>query len=352
MWCLAQSPRKVTTEDLRPQWKVLEEGQYVDYSRKSHDPDAIYVSLDAGSYRNRIIEAQGAKEYSIWVNGKLIVQSGGGITHLKIDSLARLYSSNLTFAFYVTRGIESLKTSLVAYTTAPQEEGMMERAGAFVKNFSIIGVLILAIYFVMLMQFNRRMMFDYFDVTRLFSLQERDESLVAGRITSRFSISIYVFLGLWLSFLLMMMFQRFDESWLLFNNFKMTSTGDGLLKWGKLSLIIYLIIFAKVALVFVFSAVFRLREGAYVQLLNYFRLISFILMVLSIIMLFYFVFHTRNPRYFENLISIVAWIMGAWALLIFLKLLRKSPYSVFHLFSYLCASEFFPIIILFKILFF
>lgn len=343
--------QRVTIYDLSQDWKVNEAGSYVDY-RNNTSADAIYFTVDAGRFRGYDLEIDGPREYSVWVNGKLIKQTEEGTLRFDIDSLTNLYHSPMTVGVYARKGLSRVTTSVVAISGLQADEAEMLRKKNHLRDFSVLGVFILAAGMLMMLRFNRRLLFDYFDITRLFSLQERDESLVAGRITSRFSVLIYVYLSLWCGFLFLITFQHVERNWIIIGDFTVRSVADGFLKWGQLSLAVGLILFIKVSIVLSLSIIFRLREGGSIQVLNYFRLISFLLMVLSIILVFYFVLTTKSPSYYQALISLTAWIMAGWAVLIFLKLLNKSPYSVFHLFSYLCASEFFPIIILFKSLFF
>lgn len=329
----------------------MESGTYVGYDKHS-SAEAIYFSLDANRFRSYDLEIDGAREFSVWVNGKLIRQTDAGVLRFDIDSLSNLYNSPLTVGVYARKGLSRMKTSVVALSSVQADEVDGLREKNHLHNFSVLGVFILAFGFLTMIRFNRRLLFDYFDFTKLFSLQERDESLVAGRITSRFSVLIYVYLSAWCGFLFLVTFQHVERNWIIIGDFAIRNVGDGFLKWCQLTLAIGLILFIKVSIVLSLSIVFRLREGGSIQVLNYFRLISFLLMILSIILTFYFVLATKSPGYYQALISITAWIMAGWAVLIFLKLLNKSTYSVFHLFSYLCASEFFPMIILFKSLFF
>ena len=351
--------QRVSIYDLSKDWKVLQSGTYVDYKDRTSASDAIYFTLDANRFRNYDLEIYGARNFSVWINGKLVKQSSGPSAdkagrqvRLDIDSLSDIYHTPMTVGLYARKGLSRIKTNIVTFSSHQSDEEEMLRKKNYLRDFSVLGVLILVMGFLVMLRFNRRMLFDYFDFTKLLSLQERDESLVAGRITSRFSILIYIYLSAWCAYLFLITFQHIGENWIIIGDFTIKSVGDGFLKWGQMTFVIGLIIFIKVSIVLSLSIVFRLREGGSIQVLNYFRLISFLLMILSIILVFYFILTTKSPHYYENLIVITAWVMAGWGVLIFLKLLNKSTYSVFHLFSYLCASEFFPIIILFKSLFF
>jgi hypothetical protein len=344
--------QRVPIYDLSKEWKILVADTYVDYDKAQSSSDAVYFTLSAGRFRGDDLEISGAREFSVWINGKLIQQVNQGVVLFDIDSLEKLYHTPMTVGLFAHKGLSRMKTSVVAYSTLPAEDVETLRQKNYLRDFSVLGVFILAAVYLVMLRFNRRMLFDYFDFTKLLSLQERDESLVAGRITSRFSMLIYLFLSAWCAFLFLITFQHIDHNWIIIGDFTFKSVGGAFWKWGQLTLVIGVIIFIKVSIVLALSIVFRLREGGSIQVLNYFRLISFLLMILSVILVFYFILATKSPHYYQNLIVLTAWIMAGWAILIFLKLLNKSTYSVFHLFSYLCASEFFPIIILFKSLFF
>jgi hypothetical protein len=343
---------RVPIYDLSQDWKVMESGVYVDYSQRSNPAEALYFTLDANRFRGYELEVDGARKFSVWINGKLIRQTNDGIVLFDIDSLAKLYRAPMTVGVYASKGLPKIKASIVAFSRISGDEVEQLRQKNHLRDFSVLGVFILALGYLVMLRFNRRLLFDYFDFTKLLSLQERDESLVAGRITSRFSVLIYCYLSAWSAYLFLITFQHVGENWIIIRDFTIRSVADGFLKWGQLTLAIGIILFIKVSIVLSLSIIFRLREGGSIQVLNFFRLISFLLMILSVILVFYFILTTKSPSYYQALISLTAWVMAGWGVLIFLKLLNKSTYSVFHLFSYLCASEFFPMIILFKSLFF
>ena len=173
-----------------------------------------------------------------------------------------------------------------------------------------------------------------------------------GRIMSSSSIVVYIFIGLWASYLLLIISQFAGTLWIVASDTTIHGLTDAFIKWGKITLVLFAAVFAKVLLVLLMSRIFNTKEGAATQLLNFFRLLAGLVMVLSVILVFYFIFGTVAQNYYLNLIALAIWIFGLWAVLIFVKLLNKSSFTLFHIISYLCASEFFPIIILFRVLFF
>lgn len=347
---LAQ-PERQRTEDLTPQWKVLENGQWKSFEQRTGKPRTIYFTIDPLRNSGSQLEFDGFREYSVWLNGKLLVHRNGGRMVMDIDSLATLTHRELTIAVHARRGLEFLATTIITPTLTAVDIDERRREGHLV-NFSLLVFFILGIYFIALVRSNPRLTLDYFNMVRLMSLQERDESLVMGRITSSFSILVYVFIGLWASYLLLIISQFAGTLWIVAGDYSINGLVDAFLKWGWITAALFAAVFAKILLVLLMSRIFNTREGAAVQMLNFFRLLAGLVMILSIILLFYFIFDTIAQQYYLNLITLVIWIFGLWAVLIFVKLLNKSSFTLFHIISYLCASEFFPIIILFRVLFF
>jgi hypothetical protein len=47
----------------------------------------------------------------------------------------------------------------------------------------------------------------------------------------------------------------------------------------------------------------------------------------------------------------LGWILVTWVILFFLKLTNRMHYGPFHLFSYICATEIIPVVLLIKVLY-
>jgi hypothetical protein len=183
-------------------------------------------------------------------------------------------------------------------------------------------------------------------------VQERDESLGAGRVTSSINLVIYLFSGLWLSFLLLVVFRFTGSDWIVANHFSFHSVGGGLLRWLELAFLVSAALLLKMLVILMMVQLFKFREAFGLQVLNFFRLVVFVAVVFSLTILVYFMSDVSNPRFFNLLISLLGWILSGWFLLVFFKLMAKSPFSAFHLFSYLCATEIFPLVIYYEALFF
>jgi hypothetical protein len=339
-------------EDLRGRWMIYDNGDWKKFDDRRSKASTIYFTVDPLDYSSGRIVLKGVRPFSVWMNGKLLAEVPGAEISMDVDSLSALTAGPITIAVHADRALDFLKSSIVMPAVSAGKEADELRRGSHLLNFCLLAIFIIAIFFIALVRSNPRLTLDYFNIARLFAFQERDESLVMGRIMSSFSILVYSFIVLWAAFLLLIIAQFAGTLWIVVGDTSINSVRDAFLKWGRISLILFAAVFAKTVLVLVLSRIFNIREGAAIQLLNFFRLLAALVMTLSLILVVYFVFETVSVSYYITLINIVTWIFGLWAVLIFVKLLSKSPFTLFHLISYLCASEFFPIIIVLRVLFF
>jgi hypothetical protein len=347
---LAQSGQH--TEDLRQRWMVNENGVWKSFAERTTPVNTVYFTIDPLDYSESRISLVGVRPFTVWMNGRLLAEVPGAEISMDVDSLAALSNGSITIAVHAKRALGFLKSSIIAPVKLNDRQVDEMRKSSHLLNFCLLAFFILALFFVGLVRSNPRLTLDYFNVARLFTVQERDESLVMSRIMSSFSILVYCFIVLWASFLLLVIAHFAGTLWIVVNDTAIHGVGDAFLKWGRVAMILFAAVFAKTLLVLLLSRIFNIREGAAIQLLNFFRLLAAMVMILSIILVLFFVFETVSPSYYFTLINLVTWIFGLWAVLIFIKLLSKSPFTLFHLISYLCASEFFPIIIVLRVLFF
>jgi len=348
----AAAQQHYRVDDLKPQWQVLENGDWKNFEDGRESPRTIYFTIDPLKSSGGRLELEGHREFSVWLNGSFLLRKDGGRISMDIDSIGKLANGSLNVAIHANRGLEFFKTRIVTPALTLEEKIDDRRHTSDLVNFSLLVFFILGTYFIALVRSNPRLTLDYFNMAKLISPQERDESLVIGRITSSVSILVYVFIGLWASYLLLMISQFGGTLWIVAGDSTIHSLPDAFVKWGRITIVLFVVVFGKIMIVLLMARIFRIREGAAIQLINFFRLLGGLVVITTGVLLFYFVFGTVAPQYYLNLIMLSVWMLGLWAVLIFVKLINKSSFTVFHIISYLCASEFFPIIILFRVLFF
>ena len=345
----AQPDESVVIKDLKPEWKILSNNQYVEYDQSTFIP-TVYFIIDATLLGGSTLKIESEKFFSVFINGKLIESQTIGVLLYDIDSLASLYSSPLNVG--VRRQNVTLSTKLVIKKGRVEGADLLLRKGQFFLDFAVLAFIFILIYFVALLRTNPKLTFDYLNFARLFSVQEHEENAMALRIRSSANLLYYVFASLLAALQLMVIFHFASTESGLANIFQGNSLKESIYQWVELSIIILGILFAKLILTTAFSYLFKSTEVAALQFFNFIRLIIFISGIISLLLIFYFINKVIDPIWYYNLFYIMATIFIFWEIIVFLKLMARIHFHFFHLFFYLCASEFIPLVILLKVVFY
>jgi len=125
---------------------------------------------------------------------------------------------------------------------------------------------------------------------------------------------------------------------------------SSLLTWLKLSAIIFGFLFAKMIIIFLASSLFGVRDISGFHFFNFTRLLLVLIGILSLVIAVYYILHGQQKGFYFFLYEFLLWVLGGWIILLFLKLTKRVQRSVFHLFSYICATEIIPFLLIVKVL--
>jgi hypothetical protein len=337
-------------KDLRDEWMILDHTLY----RKMEDEavKAVYFSLDANSLKGDFLRVADGEPFAIFINQKLVAEKDRGAVMFRIDSLRALYASPLAISIFQQRGIRSLSTSILSSSPAVPtfDQTLYPRKENFFLNFALITVLLVCIHLAFLMGTHPRLTFDYLNASKLFSIQEREENLLASRVTSRVNLLFYLFCCLFCSTTLLLVFHLTKDVVPLAHHFPIRSTGEGFFQWIRLSTILASIFIVKMVIVFVFSDLFKIKDVAAIQYFHFIRALILAAGLITVFSILNFIFKGPMGGLHFILLKAGAGVLVLSALMMYLKLLRLTRYHFFHLFSYLCASEIIPLVILLKVL--
>ena len=338
-------------KDLRPDWLKYTADEYQLVGALSPaDLSTIYFQLNTPSFKGQHLRVSGMEDWDLFVNGKLIFS--GRERLLSIDSLSTVYSRNLFFGVHADQGIGNLITEIVSTNSqVGPSRGLAPRPPTFFRDYAIITISSLLLFLLLLFRTNPQLTLDYFSFAKIFSVQERNEKLLASRITSSVNLLFYLFCALLTGFLLSAVFYFAGAYFLVSRFINITSLGVAFGIWLKLSLFILVLLASKLIIVLLFSSLFNFRETVSFQFFNFLRFVLFTAVVMAGLSLVYFVFKGGRAVFYEQLIVLALVLMSAGSVMVLIKLLARSPFSFFHLFSYLCASEIIPLVIIIKIFF-
>jgi hypothetical protein len=335
--------------DLRGSWLVYSQDKFVLFDSADVAPGAIYFTLKANDFKNSFLRISSSNDLSIFINNNLAA-TGSSFT-LSIDSLVRSYAASiLTVAVHQKGGLhdEALQTTIVERASPGFEDSLVRRAESGFRDFAIAILLLLMIMAIVIVRLNPRLASDYFSLPKMFSSREVEDAQIYSRIGSSTNILFYLYSSMLLAYYLIVIFHFVSDRYSLAADFSHESFGLITLDWLKLTMYLLLILFTKIIIVFALSYMFGLPEIAGIHFFNWVRLLLVVFGILVLIIFMYVIWHGQSITFHSVMLQLVGWFIAAWMFLIFFKLAGKVGASMFHLFSYICATELIPFLFIIK----
>lgn len=335
-------------KDLSSDWMVYAEDRYHPYEGQS--VRTIYFTVNASGFPGDYLRIGSSGKCTLFINGKLAGE--GQEFLLSLDSLAKTYTSPMLIGLYRH---EQGKDQLITQIRSPLPSGTaveieMRKSSAF-RDFTVVASLILTLLLIVVIRLNPKLASDYFSVTRIFSTYEGEDAQLYTRITSSVNILFYVFCSLMLGYYMMIVFQFVQDRYPLALLFQADSFSMAMLQWIKFSAVLLVLFFLKIILVYFLASLFGLPGIAGVHFFNWVRLLLVIFGIATIVLSFYFIVRGQHESFFVVLFRFLSWALAGWTILILFKLRGRTERSLFHLFSYICATELIPFLFIIKILY-
>jgi hypothetical protein len=267
---------------------------------------------------------------------------------LNTDSLMATLPGRALISIHQPSGIDHLTTKLVYYQNVGLYHNPQRPSRAF-NNFIVVAVTLLVIFFTGLLRSNPQLTTDYLNFVKLFSFKRRDDSQFVLRITSSVNLLFYFFCSLLTSLAIIVAVHFSDEMSFLFSaTYVNVASYFGL--WLIATLIVAAALMTKLFLAACGSFLFGWRDTAGFQFFNFIRGLVVALSLIGLISILGFSLRINVDYYL--LVKCFFVMLAANPILMFFKLLNRESTSAFHLFSYLCATEIFPLLILTKVFLF
>jgi hypothetical protein len=339
-------------KDLKPDWQLYEDERYSPFNSAEQNVTTIYFWVEPAKFAGHFLKVKSNEPFALFINGQLVVGRASQV-NFGLDSIRQHYPAPVLLIGVHQQAIRKggLETLILSPAPPVKERDELPLRFASFRDFAIVGILILISVLIIVAQLNPKLAWDYFSVFRIFFTREGEDSQIYSRITSSINILFYVYCSLMIGYYLMIIFRFIPSHYVVALAYQTDSFGTAMLLWTKLSGIVLAIIFLKVVLVYCLSVMFGFTEIAGIHIFNWIRLLLVFFGTLTVILFFYFVLHGQNENFHIVLLKIISWLLVGWMLLIILKLRRRMGHSMFHLFSYICATELIPLLITIKILY-
>ncbi|MEQ8244934.1 DUF4271 domain-containing protein [Fulvivirga sp.] len=342
----------VLVKDFSNEWYFFDGNKQLPLVRKSDfKGNIVTLSIDKRDYEDALLSIQSSQEISLFVNGSLIdVFSDKIILDFQelgeeddIVSLS-IYSKTLnpyllsTGAYRVINGnLDPLKDDVVVVNP---------RSSDAFFNFLISSLVVLGIFFAILMNRFPKVMSEYFRLSRAISPRELDENLLKSRPLVASNMFVYAFLSLVIAFNVLGLV-NISGALPQMEIFHPSSFGQAILSWLQISVLVFGAIFLKLIVVGYFASLYSLQGFINSHFYNFTRLLLMIACFVLLLITFFQLggFHLDAATYYNMYIAAI-FSLTLLSVIIYLKLLSSAPFKNLHLFSYLCATELIPFVII------
>jgi hypothetical protein len=340
-------------EDLHNSWLVYHDNEYKPLLNEHLNESTIYFRLDANKFLGNSLHLVSSNNYFLFINGKLSGEYVGEV-FLKLDSISTAHLTSQLLVTVHQRSINErdLKTEIVStYKNSKAAINNDLKPDTFFKDFVIFAGLLIIILFLIVLRLNPKLASDYFSVAKIFSLREGDDSQSNARLTSSTNIPFYILASILLGFYLMIVLNHLPEEYSLPIRFQASTFWGEIGQWLKISTIIFGIFIMKIITVFTLTRLFDMKGTARIHFFNWVRLLLIIFGGATIILFVYFILRGQSTIFFVVFLTLIIISLIGWIIIAFFKLKGRGEHSMFHLFSYICATEIIPLLITVKVLF-
>ena len=360
--CIAQVQLKHNGY-LQRQKDFKSELKYYDVERKEFLPinnfekDAVYLALNLKDYQNRFLSIKSKKGTSLFINNMYVSTFDTDSNLLSIDSLILKWPrGEIQLAIYHPDiNKDNLEIGVMKYISIRQDDAntrLILRENNFEKDFLIIALMIVLIAFALLISTNPKLTSEYLNIRRVLTIREREENILNARLSSPINLVYYGFCAMVTSLFFIIVINVSPSNFELSSYSQSTSLAAAMLKWLVFSFIIFVLIIARVFVLFLLANIFDMRPFLSLHHFNFIRL-SLIVFGFGLILSVGFLLSGLNSTSFYSfLLTLLSWVFGLWIIILFLKLIDRAEFRISHLFSYICGSEVIPFLVIIKVLYF
>ena len=311
---------------------------------------AISFEFDMEKYGKHTLYIKNTNKSYLFKGNVLLANLNGGEHFFKIDSLSK--STELTKGLFSIYGEES-QNDLLTYvidesfsSTLDKEEVSHFRSDSFTSFFILASILLLA--GLMTIKFTSRDLFtQYASVARVFNLNTIDEIIYKGRFFVNPGIKMVVWMSFSAALILYYLINKLHIYFIEITWFTSSTIAYHSIYLLILAIGFVLLFLFRYLLVTIMSSIFDLNSTKNVHYATHLRLTFYLLLVLQfIVTLDYF------SILFFNKVLFLTIIFGSLISIIVLIGLRLSfiiRHTFIQLFLYLCGTEIFLFVFVYKL---
>jgi Domain of unknown function (DUF4271) len=318
--------------DLSGNWMSFSE----DFQKPQGNVRALHLKLESP---NGSLQITNHQPFSLFLNNRLMASSVNKI-FLPLDSVANKISFPLNVSVFSKHDLQDLSAQIASIVPDKNMKSQKYR-----EDIIITASIFLLILVVILLNTNTVGTKEYFNIAKVFSTKYGDEESAMMRLNSANNVFLILLVAglISLNFFGYFGIQTYRE--------KSFDIMDHFFFLTLILAIIFSVLMLKLAIIVISSRLFRLSEFASSQYFNFLRMLLFAFTFTSIILITAFMLGIEINLLKVVLKNVIIGLIVLFVITTFLKLSARRDFTVFHLFSYLCASEIIPGIILLNVFF-
>ncbi len=341
-------------ENLREKWLVYdhEQNKYVPYIlvRDSH-PKSISIIINTDLAEDYLV-LEIPKHTSVYFNDKMEGSFGRDtVLVYKVHDLPKKIQNKILLTIFNP----ALKPEkLLTYLAMPWigYEGtnpILTRTKNYFNEFFITAVVIIMGFWVFLYRNDPKNSSTFISYSKTLSLRGLGDNLFRTKIFAPTNFKVYIFYGMISSLLAISVDFMANNHLGFYLDFE-----DILLPfaiWILLILAVLTGLIFKQWLISYFTDLFEIKDFSKIHFFSIVRVsLGGVLLILLIFVLIKFVLKWHTYDNYQIFIPLIVTMFVLRTLIIFLRLMIFSKYRILHLFSYLCATEIIPLVIIARII--
>jgi hypothetical protein len=334
--------------DLSKQWLVSDGSRFIPAQDYNENFQAIHFFIQPTEATGANLKIVYPEALGVFVNNKLIF-SGKNEIQTTIDSLRKVVNSNHLQLSVYHNNLQINKLSTFLYTPHLITDSKTEKIiqPLVPTDFVILSAALIIVLLLTIILLNPKLASDYFSVTKLISLHEREESQVYNRIAGSTNFLFFGFSAFTVA-LVLTLTKPFGNAEI----FETLNIKQYTWMCGVTTGLLLLIVLIKMVSTYFWAWLFNTREVAGLQFFNWIRAM-FLLSGLSLLIIsISLVVQFQQPVWLSFWRNLLLFGLIFWNIPVAFKVTNKVQLGLFHLFSYLCVTEIIPSIIIFKILYY
>lgn len=343
-------------KDLDDNWYYFDDNQRHQSYEVSDKQREIFLTIDRSAPDSAHLKLVVGSKTSIFINSEIVdFMAYTGVLNYRIDSLFETHNivgNQLTIMLQHAGDVKVVNSEIVRpirWSEVATPKPYL-RSETNHEDVLIVLMLIILSLFVYIKIGHGDIWRGYMKWSRILSLKDQGDNIYKMRPFEKGTLIIvftYAVLG---ATAILGFFYLSSFSLPMATYFQAGGVLSVVLKWLILVLILLVFAYSKYFLVKSFTRLFDFKRASRIHFYNHIRM-SMVILITLVVLELIIIYGFHKIMLFNWFTNAIVILLILKSILISMKLIKISTYRMFHLFSYLCATEIIPAIILVKITF-